>query len=157
MVTVLTRYTTYTTSNNIFVSLGITNPNAINSTFTMKMYDYWYSGSRFSMVISTTTSYTVDTTYASNSQLEKSRITMYPFRSRQSMTANAPLRIRFRVTSGMGYPYGRFTLVNNQFQYSSSFLCYYKKYTSFKNLMQETDYSVFSAASCTSSGTSIYA
>ena len=102
----------------------------------MKMYDYWYSGSRYSMVISTLAYYTVDTTFASNSQLEKSRIIMYPFRSRQSMTANAPLRVRFRVTSAMSYPYGRFTIVNNQFQYSSSFLCYYKKYSSFKNLMQ---------------------
>lgn len=61
---------------------------------------------------------------------------MYPFRSKQSMVTNSPLRIRFRVTTAMGYPYGRFSITNTQFQYSTNYLCIYKKYSSYKNLMQ---------------------
>lgn len=61
---------------------------------------------------------------------------MYPFRSKQSMVTNSPLRIRFRVTNAMEYPNGRFTITNTQFQYSTNYLCIYKKYLSFKNMMQ---------------------
>ena len=69
LITVYSKYTDYTTSNNLFVSLGITNPNAASVTFTMKMYDYFYSATRYSLVISRTTTYTTDMTYSSNTQL----------------------------------------------------------------------------------------
>lgn len=66
---VYSKFSDYSTTNNIFVSLGITNPNAASVTFTMNMYDYYYSATRYSMVISRTTNYTTDLTYSSYSQL----------------------------------------------------------------------------------------
>jgi hypothetical protein len=68
-IVVFSRLTDYSTSNNIFVSLGITNPNAASVTFNMVLYDYYYSATRFSTVISRSTTYTTDLTYASNTQL----------------------------------------------------------------------------------------
>jgi hypothetical protein len=68
-VIVFSRLRDYTTSNNIFVSLGITNPNAASVTFNMVLYDYYFSATRFSTVISRSTTYTTDLTYSSNSQL----------------------------------------------------------------------------------------
>lgn len=107
-------------------------------TFSMVMYSYWYSASRYSLVISKSTTYAIDTTYvpATYSQLPKSRVILYPFRSKQFMTSNAPLRIRFKVSTAINYGSGYFILVNTQFQYSSSFLCYFKQYSSFTLLSQ---------------------
>jgi hypothetical protein len=68
-VIVFSRLTDYSTSNNIFVSLGITNPNVASVTFNMVLYDYYYSNTRFSTVITRSTNYTTDLTYSSNSQL----------------------------------------------------------------------------------------
>lgn len=68
-ITIYSKFSDFTTSNNIFVSLGITNPNAATATFTMNMYDYFYSATRYSLVISRTATYTTDMTYSSNSQL----------------------------------------------------------------------------------------
>jgi len=70
LITIYSAYYPFTTSNNIFVSLGITNPSVTPVSFTMKMYDYYYTGgSRFSLVISRTATYATDLTYAVNSQL----------------------------------------------------------------------------------------
>jgi hypothetical protein len=104
------------------------------------MYNYYYSGSRYSLVISTSTTYTVDTSYFSNTKQSKSRVIMYPFKSRQSMVSNSPLRFRFKLSASPGaITYagnGRLSIVNNQFQYSSNFLCYFKQYTSYTNMDQ---------------------
>lgn len=106
----------------------------------MVMYDYYYSATRYSVVISRTAPYTTDMTYASNSQLEKSRLVLYPFRSRMSMTTNVPLRIRFNLPTSPGsITYsgnGLFVITNAQFSTSSSYQCYFKEYATWTNMMQ---------------------
>ena len=125
-ITIYSKYFDYTTSNNIFVSLGVTNPTSSSVTFTMKMYDYYYSGSRYSLVISTTTSWTIDNSYVSNTEIEKSRVMMYPFQSRIGMMANSPLRMRFKLsTSSLSYATsnsGLLKVIYSEIQYSSQFL-----------------------------------
>jgi hypothetical protein len=156
---IYSKFTDYSTSNNIFVSLGITNPNAASVTFTMNMYDYWYSATRYSIIISRTTTYTTDITYVSNTQLEKSRLKLFPFKSRMTMTTNVPIRIRFNLPASPGsITYagnGLIKIINTQFSTSSSYLCYFKEYTSFTNMIQETDHNFFQAASCTSSSSTL--
>jgi hypothetical protein len=68
LITIYSRYDDYSTDNNIFVSLGITNPTSASRTFTMIMYDYYFSSSRFSKVIEKTATYTTDTTWVSKSK-----------------------------------------------------------------------------------------
>ena len=86
------------------MTLGVTNPSSSSITFYMKMYDYYYSSSLNSLTISTSTTWSIDTSYVSNVEIEKSRVLMYPFRSRISMTANSPLRVRFKIsTSSIPY------------------------------------------------------
>lgn len=57
-----------------------------------------------------------------------------------SMTANAPLRVRFSLPSSPGsITYtgnGLFVITNTQFGSSSNFLCYFKQYTTWNNLIQ---------------------
>lgn len=69
LITIYSSYYDFTTTNNIFVSLGILNPNSASVTFTMNMYSFYTSASLFGLVISRTTTYTVDTTFASKTQL----------------------------------------------------------------------------------------
>lgn len=69
VITIYSKYKDFTTSNNIFVSIGVTNPSTASVTFTMKMFDYFFSATRFSLVISKVATYTTDLTWASNSQL----------------------------------------------------------------------------------------
>jgi hypothetical protein len=143
LITVYSKYTDYTTSNNIFVSLGITNPNAASVTFTMKMYDYFYSATRYSLVISRTTTYATDMTYSSNTQLEKSRVMLYPFRSRMSMSVNAPIRFRYSLPGSGSITYawnGLFVVTNTQISLSSNYLVYFKEYTSWTNMIQDTEH-----------------
>jgi hypothetical protein len=69
LITIYSSYYDFTTTNNIFVSLGILNPNSASVTFTMNMYSFYTSASLFGLVISRTTTYTVDTSFASKTQL----------------------------------------------------------------------------------------
>lgn len=75
------------------------------------------------------------------------------------MTTNVPIRVRFSLPSSPGsITYsgnGLFVMTNTQFAASSNFLCYFKEYTSWTNLIQETDYGFYQAASCTSSTTTL--
>lgn len=142
MITIYSKYEDFTTSNNIFISLGITNPSGSSVTFTMKMYDYYYSGSLYSLVISRTTSWSIDNSYTSNTEVEKSRVMMYPFRSKIAMTANSPLRIRFKLSTS-SVPYatsnsGLFKIIMSEINYSSDFLIKFRKYSSLLNMIQDT-------------------
>lgn len=62
------------------------------------------------------------------------------------MLANAPFRIRFRLTSSIAYNYGTpsysgmIRLINTQIGYSTNFLCFFRQYTSFSRMIQETEY-----------------
>jgi hypothetical protein len=145
MITIYSQYADYTTSNNIFVSLGVMNPSTASVTFAMNMYSYYYNSSRFNLVISTTTTYGTDLTYQSNNQLEKSRLSIFPFRSKLSMASNSPLRVQFNlpdspgtISNGiyLGYTTGLLQFTNIQFTYSSAYICYIKEYTSFSNMNQ---------------------
>ena len=142
MITIYSKYEDYTTSNNIFISLGITNPSVSSITFTMKMYDYYYSSSLYSLVISRTTSWSIDNTYISNTEIEKSRVMMYPFRSKVAMTANSPLRIRFKLSTS-SIPYatsnsGLFKVIMSEINYSSDYLIKFRRYSSFTHMIQDT-------------------
>ena len=142
LITIYSKYSDYTTSNNIFVSLGITNPSTSSVTFTMKMYDYYYSSALYSLVISRTTSWSIDNSYISNIEVEKSRVMMYPFRSRIGMTANSPLRIRFKLSTS-SVPYatsnsGLFKIIMSEITHSDDYLIKFRKYASFSNMIQET-------------------
>jgi len=76
-----------------------------------------------------------------------------------SMTTNVPIRVRFNLPNSPGaISYagnGLINIVNTQFSTSSSYLCYFKEYTSWTNMIQETEHSFFQAASCTSSSTTL--
>ncbi len=56
------------------------------------------------------------------------------------MTTNVPIRVRFSLPSSPGsITYsgnGLFVMSNTQFGASSNFLCYFKEYTSWTNLIQ---------------------
>ena len=125
----------------------------------MTLYDYYYSNSRFSKVISKTATLILDNTYSTNTEIEKERISMYPFRSRFSLIANAPLRARFKLSTGsVSYSPtnpGMFKLTNTQIQYSSAFLCYFRKFASYTSMDQGTEYIEMKAHSCTSSSTNL--
>lgn len=75
------------------------------------------------------------------------------------MTTNIPLRIRFSLPSSPGSitfsGYGLFVINNVQFSSSSKFLCYFKEYSSWTNMIQETEFGLFEAASCTNSGNTL--
>lgn len=67
---------------------------------------------------------------------------MYPFQSRFTMTANAPLRVRFKLSSSVSYNSGTpsysalFRVINPQIAYSGSYLCMFRQYTSYTNMAQ---------------------
>ena len=120
--TITSPYKDYTTSKDIMVSMGITNPTSTTTTFTVKLYSYYYSSSRYSLTISRTATYSTDTTYNSGSytKVSKSSVRMYPFESRVSTIANAPLRIRFKLSSSsISSTNGKLELTYNQIGYSS--------------------------------------
>lgn len=139
LITIYSLKDNYATSNNIFVTWGIINP-ATSIIFTMNMYSYYYSSSRNSLVISTTATYTVDATYQAYTQVAKSRILMSPFKSRQLMVSNSPMRFRFKISSSPGSitygGLGQIVITNTQIQYSSAFLCYFKQYATYQIMAQ---------------------
>ena len=158
-ITVYSKYSDYTTSNNIFVTLGVTNPSSSSITFYMKMYDYYYSSSLNSLTISTSTTWTIDTSYVSNVEIEKSRVLMYPFRSRIYSTANSPLRVRFKISTS-SIPYatsnsGLLKLIHSEFAFTSDYLIKFRRYSSFTNMIQETQSVEFAPATYSSSGTTL--
>ena len=108
----------------------------------MFMYSYYYSASRFSLVISRSTTYAIDNSLSSNILIPKQRVSILPFQSRFSMTTNAPLRIRFQPSSSFSYNSGTpsysgiMTINNNQISYSSNYLCYFRQYTTYTNMAQ---------------------
>ena len=57
-----------------------------------------------------------------------------------SMTTNVPIRVRFNLPDSPGtISYGGnglINIVNTQFSTSSSYLCYFKEYTSWTNMIQ---------------------
>jgi hypothetical protein len=153
---IYSKYYDFTTTNNIFVTIGMLNPSSASTTFTMKLYSYYYSASRFYLTISTTATYTTDITYTSNTLVAKSIVAMYPFQSRISTVANAPLRIRFQIpSSSIATTWGQLVLTYSQIQYSSSHLCSIISYASYASMMQQTERTEYKAYSCTSSGSTI--
>ena len=126
-ITIISPYFDYTTSNNIFVSMGLTNPTSATSSFNLYLYSNYYSAARNSLTISTSATLTTDITYNSGtySMISKSSVMMYPFQSRISTVANAPLRIRFKLpSSSVDNANGKFTLTYSQIGYSTAHLCY---------------------------------
>lgn len=154
---VYSKYYDFSTTNNIFVTIGLTNPSAASTTFYMKLYSYYYSSSRYYLTISTQSTYTSDQTYTSYTQVAKSIVAMYPFQSRISTVANAPLRIRFQIpSSSITYSgSGKLVLTYSQIQYSSSHLCSIISYASYTSMMQQTERTEYKAQSCSSSGSTI--
>jgi hypothetical protein len=65
-ITITSELSDYTTNNLIFVEFGATNPQSTSITFTMILYDYYYSASRYSIVISRTATYAIDNSLSSN-------------------------------------------------------------------------------------------
>lgn len=69
---------------------------------------------------------------------------MYPLRARVSNTANAPFRFWLQPKSAISYnngtpaSSGAIYIKNDQIGYSSTFLCYFKEYSSITNLLQRT-------------------
>lgn len=127
----------------------------------MYLYSYYYSSSRYSLVISKSTTFAIDNSWSSNVRISKERVHMYPFQSRFTMTANAPWRIRFKLSSSVGYNSGTpsysgmFSVVNPQIAYSTSFLCLFRQYTSYTYLAQETEYTEAYADSYSVSGSTL--
>ena len=58
-------YYDYTTSNNIMISLGLTNPTSASTNFDLLLYSYYYSSSIYELTISRSATYTTDITYTS--------------------------------------------------------------------------------------------
>lgn len=103
----------------------MTNPSSVSNTFTAQLFDYYYDSNRFSRTISRTATYTTDTSFTSFAKVAKSTVQMYPFVSRISTIANAPMRIRFKTSGGtisVGNN-GGFRLTYSQIQYSSAHYC----------------------------------
>jgi hypothetical protein len=120
--------------------MGITNPTTASVTFTMKMYDYYYSGSLYSLMISRTATYSIDNTYVSNTEVDKSRVSLLPFRSRISDTGSAPLRVRFKLSTGTLTPNtGLLKLINSKFAHSSTYIIRIRKYSTFAQMIQYTE------------------
>lgn len=71
IITIYSERTDYTTNNLIFVEFGATNPQTTSITFTMKMYSYYNSPSRYSLVISRTATYTIDNSWSSSTRIAK--------------------------------------------------------------------------------------
>lgn len=69
--TITSPYFDYSTTNNIIVSVGLTNPSSASTTFYANLYSYYYSGSRYSLTISTSNTYLTDVTYTSSTKLAK--------------------------------------------------------------------------------------
>lgn len=158
LLTIYSPRTDYTTSNNIFVSFGITNPSTSPS-FNMILYDYYYSGSRYSKVIEKPATLTVDNSFFTNTALAKERVSMYPYRSRFSLTANAPFRIRFKLSSGsVAYAAvnsGLFQITNAQIAYSTKFIIIFRQYANYQNMNQQTQMIEMMASSYTVSGSTL--
>jgi hypothetical protein len=152
---IISPYYDYSTSNNIIVSIGLTNPSS-TTTFYANLYSYYYSSSRYSLTISTQATYSTDATYTSYTQIAKSTVSVYPFHSRISTVANAPMRIRFKLpSSSMATANGKFMFTYSQIQYSSAHLCYIIAYASYTAMMQQTERTVYKVYSCSSTGTTI--
>lgn len=155
-ITIISRYSDYTPSTNIFVSIGLLNPATASTTFYLKLYSYYYSASRNALTISTSAVYSVDTTFSSFTQFAKSVVRIYPFESKIATVANAPLRMRFSIpSSSVSYGSGSFVFTNSQIQYTSSHLCYFISYASYSTMMQQTERTVYRASSCSSSGSTL--
>ena len=153
-ITITSPWFDYTTSNNIFVSLGLTNPSSASTTFTLQLFSEYYSSSRYWMTISRTATYTTDTAYNSMTKVAKSSVVMYPFESRISTIANAPLRIRFKLpSSSVASTNGKFTLAYSQIGYSTAHLCYIIAYSSYAAMMQQTQRSTYKVTCSSSSST----
>lgn len=155
--TITSPYYDYTTSNNIMISLGLTNPTSASTTFNLLLYSYYFSASIYSLTISTSATYSTDTTYTSGSYtlIGKSTVIMYPFESRISTVANAPLRARFRLpSSSVSNAWGTFTLTYSQIGYSTKHLCYILAYPCYAAMMQQTQRGSYKV-SCTSSGNTL--
>jgi hypothetical protein len=156
LLTIYSMYYDYTTTNNIFVSLGVLNPSTPSTTITMKLYSYYYSSTRYLLTISTTASYSSDVTYLSNTQISKANVLMYPFSSRISNVANSPLRIRLTLSGTMSTSNGgRFLINYSQLSYSTNYLCYFIVYSSYTAMMQKTQRKVYKASSYSVSGSSL--
>ena len=78
-ITIYSYLTDYTTSNNIFVDIGVTNPLSSSVSFTMTLYDYYYSVSKFSIVIERTATWTIDNSFQANTEVEPQTVHVYPF------------------------------------------------------------------------------
>jgi hypothetical protein len=154
---IISPYYDYSTTNNIIASIGLTNP-ASAVTFSANLYSYYSSSTRYSLTISTSSTYTPDATFISYTPFSKATIAMYPFQARMSSVANAPLRIRFMfTTSSVPATTGMLVLTYSQIQYTSAnaHLCYIMSYSSFTIMMQQTQRKVYKASSCTSSGSTL--
>ena len=123
--------------------MGITNPTSASTTFNLLLYSYWYSSSFYALTMSSSTTYTVDTTYTPVTyvQIPKSSVYVYPFQARISTVSNAPLRIRFSLLSGsntVANTWGQLVFTYDQIAYSATHLCYIIAYTSYAAMMQQT-------------------
>lgn len=145
----------YSTTNNIIVSIGLTNPSSA-TIFYANLYSYHYSPTRFSLTISLQRTYTPDSSYTSFTQISKATVSMYPFLARMSTVANAPMRIRFVLpSSSVASANGRLVFTYSQIQYSSAHLCFIIVYASYTAMLQQTQRTVYRTGSCTSSGTTL--
>lgn len=155
--TITSPYFDYATTSNIIISVGLTNPNAASTTFNAYLYSYYYDGARYSLTIKTSNTYAVDLAYTSYNKVAKGTVEMYPFQSRISTVANAPLRIRFRIPSGsINRATGRLDLIYSQIQYSGAHYCYIVKYKDYTSMMQQTQRTMYRTSSCTSSSSTLY-
>jgi hypothetical protein len=155
---VISPYYDYATTNNIIITIGVVTNPATTTTFTAKLYSYYYSSSRYSLTINLQNTYSTDVTYNSGtySQVAKSTVSMYPFHSRISTVANAPMRIRFLLpAASVGSPAGRLVFTYSQIQYSSAHLCYIIVYSSYAAMMQQTQRTIYKTDSCTSSSSTL--
>ena len=107
--------------------MGFTHPNSASSTFNLHLYSEYYSSSRNYLTISNSATLATDITYNSGtySMISKSSVAMYPFQSRISTVANAPIRIRFKLpSSSVASANGKFTFSLSQIGYTTAHLCY---------------------------------
>jgi len=77
----------YTTTNNIIITYGITNPTSASTQITATLYSSYLSSSENSYTIVVSTNYIIDVTYVSTgsfTKVDKAVVSMFPFYSRIS-------------------------------------------------------------------------
>lgn len=166
------RISIFTTSSQMSVIFGSINPTTSN-TFTISLYEYYYSSTSYGISASGTCTYTpLIPTTISNIQ-SRNQIRMNPFNTLVYSSVASPFRIGFKLSTtpslptSLSYLTNSFTLVDLAIlspytayecifkQYNSPFIATSPFSTSYQNYLQRTDYIVLDSLCALGNSTSL--